>query len=178
MQMTHQYREIVKQRLQDLRMLDGTQAFSEQEENAKKKFRKRVQQRLAHLGDIPPEAYKVPKEELIPIVEEVKIEIEFRLLQNVAGVYINDQNCQQLETLNLDEVPKERKATQYWVKYRDHFGDEVLSDKKSWLEHFQVDAEKGTGRCDLEHSLKLSEPPSVELRDWLLNDIYVELYCS
>ena len=74
-------------------MLDGTQAFSEQEENQKKKFRKRVQQRLAHLGDIPPEAFKVPQDELIPIVEEVKIEIEFRLLQNVVGVFINDQNC-------------------------------------------------------------------------------------
>lgn len=75
-------------------------------------------------------------------------------------------------------MPKDRKATQYWIKYTDHLGDEVVSEKKSWLEHFQVDLEKGTGRCDLEHSLKLSEPPSVELRDWLLNDIYVELYCS
>ena len=71
-------------------MLDGTQAFTEQEENAKKKHRKRVQQRLAHLGDIPPEAFKIPEDELIPINDEVKIEIELRLLQNITGVYIND----------------------------------------------------------------------------------------
>ena len=41
--LTSQYREIVKQRMQDIRILDGMQAFTEQEENMKKKRRKRVQ---------------------------------------------------------------------------------------------------------------------------------------
>jgi len=47
--------------------LDGTTAFTEAEENAKKKHRKRVQARLAHLGDIPKDAYKIPQADLIPI---------------------------------------------------------------------------------------------------------------
>ena len=37
LQLTNHYREIVKQRFQDLRILDGTPAFNELEENAKKK---------------------------------------------------------------------------------------------------------------------------------------------
>jgi len=65
--LTPNYREILKQRFQTLRILDGTQAFTEVEENAKKKYRKRVQARLAHLGDIPKEAFKIPEADLIPI---------------------------------------------------------------------------------------------------------------
>ena len=42
LQLTPNYREILKQRFQGLRILDGTQAFTEAEENAKKKHRKRV----------------------------------------------------------------------------------------------------------------------------------------
>ena len=67
LQLTPNYREILKQRFQSLRILDGTQAFTEVEENAKKKHRKRVQARLAHLGDIPKDAFKIPESELIPI---------------------------------------------------------------------------------------------------------------
>ena len=66
-----------------MRILDGTQAFNEMEENAKKKYRKKVTARLAHLGDIPPEAYKIPEDDLIPIEENVKLELGFHLLDNI-----------------------------------------------------------------------------------------------
>ena len=62
---------------------DGTTAFTEAEENAKKKRIKRVQARLAHLGDIPKDAYKIPEAELIPIQDNVVLEVELRLLDNV-----------------------------------------------------------------------------------------------
>ena len=87
------YREILKQRFQNLKILDGTTAFTEAEENAKKKRIKRVQARLAHLGDIPKDAYKIPEAELIPIQDNVVLEVELRLLDNVQGVYINETNC-------------------------------------------------------------------------------------
>ena len=94
LQLTPNYREILKQRFQGLRILDGTQAFTEAEENAKKKHRKRVQARLAHLGDIPKDAFKIPEAELIPIQDNVVIELEFRLIENLPGVYLNETNCQ------------------------------------------------------------------------------------
>ena len=133
---TPNYREILKQRFQSLRVLDGTTAFTEVEENAKKKHRKRVQARLAHLGDIPKEAFKIPEAELIPIQDNVCFELELRLLDNIQGVYINETNCQQLENLNLDEIPEERKSSLYWVQYRNHEGELVTSEKKAWIEHF------------------------------------------
>ena len=87
--LTAHYREIVKQHLQELVIFDGTKAFSEAEENAKKKHRKRVQAKFAHLGEVPAEAFKVPESERIPIDPYVKMELEFRLLDNISGVYIN-----------------------------------------------------------------------------------------
>lgn len=134
--LTPNYREILKQRFQTLRILDGTQAFTEVEENAKKKHRKRVQARLAHLGDIPKDAFKIPEADLIPIQDNVCFELQFRLLDNIQGEYINETNCQQLETLNLDEVPEERKSSVYWLKYTNHEGETILSEKKAWIEHF------------------------------------------
>ena len=66
----------------------------------------------------------------------------------------------------------------YWFKFYDHFGDEITSDKKSWLESFSIDSDSGNGRCDFMYTLKLEETPTVELRDWLKNDVYVRLYMS
>lgn len=91
--LTSKYREILKQRCQSLRILDGSPAFTEAEENAKKKHRKRVQARLAHLGDVPKEAYKIAEADLIPIQDSVVIDLEFRLLDQVTGIYINETNC-------------------------------------------------------------------------------------
>lgn len=97
----------------------------------------------------------------------------------MTGVYINDTNCQKIEELNLDEINVDHKCSMYWIRFHDHFGDEIVTEKKSWLESFQItDPEKGIGRCDLDYSLKIAEPDSVELRDWLESDIYVELYRS
>ena len=81
--------------------------------------------------------------------------------------------------MNLDEIPQAKKCSHYWIKFKDHFGDEIISAKKNWLEHFQItDPEKSIGRCDLDYSLKIFEAPSIELRDWLENDIFVEIYRS
>lgn len=176
--LTAHYREIIKQHLQDLVIIDGTKAFSEVEENAKKKHRKRVQAKFAHLGEVPAEAFKVPAAERIPIEPFVRMELEFRLLDNINGVYINQENCSTLETLNLDEVPVEMKSSQYWLTYKDLRGETISSEKKAWIDHFQVDPESGKGKCDLDFKMHVNEQISVELRDWLFSDIFAELHCS
>ena len=148
------------------------------EENAKKKFRKKVTLRLAHLGDIPPEAYKVPEADLIPIEDKVKLELQFRLMDNLVGIYLNDENCRSLDQLNLDEVPVERKSSMFWLTYRNHRGEERQTEKRAWIDHFQLDAEKGTGKCDFNHQIKIEEAPTNELRDWLQGDLFVTLHSS
>ena len=41
-----------------------------------------------------------------------------------------------------------------------------------------MDAEKGTGKADVNYCLRIDEPPSTLLRDWLDNDLFLELHCS
>lgn len=135
-QLTPDYRDILKQRFQSLRILDGSQAFTEVEENAKKKHRKRVMARLAHLGDVPESAFKIPAQDLIPIQDNVSFELELRLLDNITGTYINDGNCQQMESLNLDEIPVERKSALYWLRFENHRGETVETEKRAWIDHF------------------------------------------
>ena len=78
----------------------------------------------------------------------------------------------------MDEVPEERKCSLYWLTYTNHHGDAVQTEKRSWIEHFQVDSEKGIGKADLNYTLRIDEPPSTLLRDWLDSDLFIELHCS
>ena len=94
------------------------------------------------------------------------------------GTYINETNCQSIESLNLDEVPEERKSSIFWLTYTNHHGEIVQTEKRSWIEHFQVDAEKGTGKSDVNYTLRIDEAPSTLLRDWLDSDLFLELHCS
>ena len=41
-----------------------------------------------------------------------------------------------------------------------------------------MDAEKGTGKTDVGYTLRIDEPPSTQLRDWLDSDLFIELHCS
>ena len=83
-----------------------------------------------------------------------------------------------METLNLDEVPEERKSSVYWLRYENHLGEEVVTNKRCWIEHFQVDAEKGIGKANMDYTLRIDEPPSEALRDWLDADVFIELHCT
>mmetsp|Transcript_11638 Transcript_11638/g.15778 ORF Transcript_11638/g.15778 Transcript_11638/m.15778 type:complete len:201 (-) Transcript_11638:194-796(-) len=83
-----------------------------------------------------------------------------------------------MESINLDELATEKKCTAYWVKYRDHHGETVVSDKKFWIENFMIDTEKSTGKTDLSYALRIEEAPTTALRNWLENDVFVELHMS
>ena len=68
------------------------------------------------------------------------LDIEFRLLRNIEGgrYLIPDQNCV-LEPEKLDELTDEQKSSQYWLSYHNHNGQEVTTEKKSYIKHFQVE---------------------------------------
>lgn len=99
-----------------------------------------------------------------------------RALKNVPGIYINAENCQFLDTLNLDDVPVYRKCTCYWATYEDQFGTIIESDKKAWITDFQID--QGFGKCDLNFKVRVEQPPTVSLNDWLCADVFVQLHRS
>jgi len=84
-----------------------------------------------------------------------------------------------MESLNLDDLQEASKSSVYWLKYINHFGQEVCTDKKFWIEDFSVDKENNNlGKCDFNFKLRLEEAPSVELRDWLLQDLNIELHTT
>lgn len=56
---------------------------------------------------------KYAGKEPIEITDNVKFELQFRLLQNAKGIYVNTDNCSALSAetpLNLDEVPLDKKS--------------------------------------------------------------------
>lgn len=91
--LTKNYRAIIKQRFQQLVKLDGTTAFTEVEEAAKKKKK--------HKRDAYGNIIKDANDEL-PIEQQVTFELHFRLLQNCTGVYLQPDNCPAENGLDLN----------------------------------------------------------------------------
>ena len=46
----------------------------------------------------------------------------------------------------------------------------MVTEKRSWLEHFQVDPEKGNGRADMSYTLKVQNEIVIALRAILSGD--------
>jgi len=104
-----------------------------------------------------------------------------RLLKNIEGgrYLIPDENCN-IEIEKLDEIPEERKSSQYWLTFTDHQGMEVRTEKRSYIKHFQVEENeaKTVAKSDLDFKLRIDERPTVELRDWMYNDVLLTLWES
>lgn len=112
----YRYREVIKQNFIDLRFLDGTPAFTEAEENLKKKLRKKFDKQAQQM---PGAVFTFIKEEdRIKIKEYLTFEIQIRALKNVPGMFLNAE-CSNLDQVSLDDLPPERKCTHYWVTFED-----------------------------------------------------------
>lgn len=113
--------------------------------------------------------------------EKCTLDVHLRLLKDVEGAryLIPDDNCT-IEVDKLDEMAEEYKSSQYWLEYRDHNGAVVKTAKRSYIRHFQVveNEDKKMGRTDFEFKMRIEEAPSIELRDWLQNDLLITLFES
>lgn len=78
----------------------------------------------------------------------------------------------------MTALTPEQKSSVYTVSYVDHLGNKMISAPKTWISDFQVDKEAGQGKTDLNFSLVLNqnEGPSPLFRDWLINDLLVEVH--
>jgi hypothetical protein len=81
---------------------------------------------------------------------------------------------------DLNGLKAEMKSSVFFLKYTDHNGNEVCSAQKVWINDFQVDKESGFGKTDFKYNIKvqLDKGPTIALRDWLLNDVFIELHHS
>lgn len=118
--LTENYRAILKQRFQNIRIIDGKQAFTDGENQKKNsKVKKRNQQ----------------QEPQIEIKENLTIDFCFRILNITDSIYLNDDNCK-LEVEQLTALPEASKSSAYWISYTDHLGNEIKSEPKSYLSNF------------------------------------------
>ena len=71
----------------------------------------------------------------------------------------------------------------YWMSYTDHNNQLVSTEKKSYIRHFQVEEKEDkpgsfTGKTDFAFKNRIEEMPNVKLRDWIFNDMEVDLWES
>jgi len=66
----------------------------------------------------------------------------------------------------------------FWLRFRDCRGNFVETEKRAWIDHFQVDKESNVGKCDFNFIYDLIEPPTLEFREWLREDLLVYLISS
>ena len=118
------------------------------------------------------------KVDKLPVQDTISLEIQLRVLKTVTGTYLNPENCSNIDALNLDEVPIEQKSSQFWIQYTDHMGETICTEKKAWIDHFQVDKEAGLGKCDFKYTLRFEEIPSLQLREWFRGNLFLHLYES
>ena len=109
------------------------------------------------------------------------LDLQFRLLRDIEGAryLIPDENCT-FDVEKLDTLTEEQKSSQFWFTYKDHKGNEQKTEKRSYLSNFQVvDVEgKMIAKTDVVYKIRLEEAPSIEMRDWMYNDLVVQMWES
>lgn len=93
---------------------------------------------------------------------------------------IADENCT-FDSEKLSSLADEVKCSVFWLEYIDHNGNHKQTAKQSYLKNFQVEdlVEKPgqkTAKTDFNYKIRIQEAPTVELRDWLLNDVFITLW--
>jgi hypothetical protein len=78
----------------------------------------------------------VREEDKVKSRDMLTFEVQFRVLKNVSGMFINSEIAN-IEALGpIDEVPLQRKCTCYWAVFTDAQGVEISTEKKCWLTDF------------------------------------------
>jgi hypothetical protein len=110
------------------------------------------------------------------VSENFTLDLHLRVLQNIDGVYLTEETCKPeiLETLANDSD----KSSIFWLTYNDHRGNPVETEKKIWIQNFAVDKENGIGKTDFGFKVRLNEAPTYALREWMRNDLFMELWES
>jgi len=165
------YRQVLKTKLQKLKILDGVPTLNEAENTKKKKPKAD-----SALSSYSQRSQQGP--DLVELVRDVQenftMDLHMRVLQNIDGIYLTEETCKPevLETLANDSD----KSSIFWLSYQNHLGQQVKTEKKVWIQHFAVDKDTGIGKTDFQFKLRLNERPSFELSEWMRNDLFMELW--
>jgi len=123
------YRKIVSEHMPNIKVLDSVTVPAEVRRDAELAAKEREKRHS-----------QTCSESTTPIASCITLDLNLRLLKGVEGgrYLVPDENCE-IETEKLDEIPVENKSSMYWVTYTNHKGDEVCTEKKAYIQHFQVE---------------------------------------
>lgn len=171
---------VLKESLPGLKMIDGNTVFHDKNGDTQKMALQtsstltRMQSELSGPGG-------EPSEDWADQAKSMTLDLQFRLLREIEGgrYLIPDENCT-FDVEKLDSLTDEQKSSQFWLTYTDHNGNQLSTAKRSYLSHFQVTDVDGkvTAKTDVEYKIRVEEAPSIEMRDWMYNDLVVELWES
>ena len=83
------------------------------------------------------------------------MEISFRLLQEVKGIYLTPEVCP--PDYDITALEPHQKSSCFYLSYKDQLGNRIETEHKAWINDFQVDKEAGTGKCDFKYDLVLED---------------------
>lgn len=164
------YRQVIKTKLQKLKVLDGTPTLNEAESTKKKKPKADSALSSYSQRNQGPDLEELVKD----VSDNFTLDLHLRVLQNIDGVYLTEETCKPevLETLANDS----EKSSVFWLSYTDHHGKKVETEKKVWIQHFSVDKDTGIGKTDFGFKIRLNEAPTFDLSEWMRNDLFLELW--
>lgn len=129
--LSQSYRQVLKSKLNKLKILDGTPTLNEAESTKKKKSAKGAQ--VSALSAYSKSTQEGPDVNLLvsDILEGFTLDLHLRVLQNVDGVYLTEETCKPevLDTIQNDQ----EKSSVFWLQYTDHRGKTVESERKVWI---------------------------------------------
>ena len=137
---TNDYAKIVAERVVGIKVLDGHSVFLDQATIDAQEANKKNQiaaSKASLKSNSLSSAASQSEIYLNNIKPNISLDLHFRLLKNIEGgrYLIPDENCS-FEVEKLDEIPEEQKSSMYWITFTDHKGQEVVSEKKSYIRHF------------------------------------------
>lgn len=109
------------------------------------------------------------------VSETFTLDLHLRVLSNIDGIYLTEETCkpEMLDSLTSDAD----KSSVFWLSYLDHNGSPVATERKAWIQNFQVtDPAVGVGKTDFNFKLRMSERPSYALSEWIKRDLFLELW--
>lgn len=135
--LTRDYAKVIQERVPGLKVLDGNTVFAEHDENQNDKKSLTLGKTASLKRGARSTSTTSLEEFTYPVVQNCSIDLQLRVLKNLEGgrYLIPGENCD-LEPEALDEVPEERKSSQYWLTFTDHQGMEVCTEKRTYIRHF------------------------------------------
>lgn len=128
--------EVLKEQLPGLKVIDGNTIFHDKNADSANSAKSTTAASSRTQSEVA-SATAEGTEDWSDQATKTTLDVQLRLLRDIEGgrYLIPEENCT-LEVEKLDTMEDEHKSSQFWLTYTDHHGNEVKTEKRSYLQHF------------------------------------------